>query len=246
MMQSLKMIFKPSYQALGDTILLMEWPAEINRTILLEILGYQNSIATNPIKGVIETYPTYYSLAVVFNPDEINFNQLKTRLEQLSLPEFDPPCYRWSIPVCYAGEQAPDMPAFAKAKRMTSEEIISLHTSATYTVFFMGFLPGFLYLGGLNQKLHHPRKPVPERVIPRGSVAIGGSQTGIYPAASPGGWHVIGNSPVTMFDHRMNPPCFAQPGDEIIFEAICPDTWQLLSLEISADTYVLKKEKING
>lgn len=126
----------------------------------------------------------------------------------------------WEIPVCYASEYGHDLGALAVGHRLTVNDLIALHSSVTYRLHFYGFLPGFPYLNGLPEQLHTPRKTVPDRTVEAGSVAIGGRQTGIYPQESPGGWHVIGRSPVRLFDIAKDPPVIASPGDRIKFEPI--------------------------
>ena len=126
----------------------------------------------------------------------------------------------WKLPVCYDPEYGTDLHSLAHILRMTTHQIIDLHSSVTYRLHFFGFLPGFMYLHGLPELLHVPRKAMPDRVIQAGSVAIGSSQTGIYPTKSPGGWHVIGKCPVLTFDAHSHPPVWAQPGDFIKFEQV--------------------------
>jgi KipI family sensor histidine kinase inhibitor len=126
----------------------------------------------------------------------------------------------WEIPVCYDAEYGYDLGAVALAHRITVNELIALHSSVTYRLHFFGFLPGFPYLNGLPERLHTPRKTVPDRKVDAGSVSIGGRQTGIYTQESPGGWHIIGRSPVVMFDVNRNSPVFASPGDRLKFEPI--------------------------
>jgi inhibitor of KinA len=129
----------------------------------------------------------------------------------------------WEIPVCYAPEYGQDLGALAIAHRIRVSDLISMHAAVTYRLHFFGFLPGFPYLNGLPEQLHTPRKAVPDRTVDAGSVAIGGKQTGIYPQESPGGWHVIGRSPVQLFDIQRDPPVFATPGDQLKFEPIDSD-----------------------
>lgn len=123
----------------------------------------------------------------------------------------------WEIPVCYASETGRDLEALAKAKNISQKQLVDLHSQSLYRIHFYGFLPGFMYLNGLNEKLHSARKPVPDRAVPAGSIAIGGAQTGIYPSSSPGGWHLIGQTPISLFDTRQVTPVFASVGDRITF-----------------------------
>ena len=134
----------------------------------------------------------------------------------------------------------------SKALKLEIEELISIHTQTKYRIYFLGFLPGFLYLEGLNKRLHFPRKENPILNVPKGAVGIGGKQTGIYPNLSPGGWHLIGNTPLTLFDIKQNPPCFASPGDWVSFTSIDQKTYQDLAKKIKKDKLdnLLKNKRI--
>ncbi|MBX9268950.1 5-oxoprolinase subunit PxpB [Chromobacterium violaceum] len=121
------------------------------------------------------------------------------------------------IPVSYGGRHGPDLEAVARHCGLTPDEVVSRHAAGRYTVFFLGFQPGFAYLGGLDPALSAPRRATPRQKVPAGSVAIGGSQTGIYPTASPGGWQIIGRSDAALFDPSRQPPCPLRPGDIVRF-----------------------------
>ena len=136
----------------------------------------------------------------------------------------------WKIPVWYDLKYAPDLLNLSKEKNLDTGKVIKLHSDARYRVNFLGFLPGFLYLSGLDSRLFLKRKKKPLLNIPKGAVAIGGMQTGIYPNISPGGWHLIGNTPVNLFNPKKNPPCFAKPGDWISFEQIDSHTYTKIEL----------------
>lgn len=142
----------------------------------------------------------------------------------------------WEIPVCYHPTLAPDLAAFCKIKKTTTAEIISLHTEPRYKIYFLGFLPGFPYLGGLDRRLHTPRKIQPRQKVPAGSVGIGGHQTGIYPHAAPGGWWLIGRSPVSFFDPRLDPPVLLQAGDYLRFKSIGLKKYYALVKKFSSST----------
>ena len=124
------------------------------------------------------------------------------------------------IPVCYSSKYAPDLEEYASQVKCTIPEIIEIHTSREYPIYFLGFLPGFPYLENLDARLHLDRKSVPSQSIPKGSVAIGGTQTGIYPQDSPGGWHVIGRTPISLFDATKVKPSLFKAGDVIKFYSI--------------------------
>lgn len=129
------------------------------------------------------------------------------------------------IPVVYGGSGGPDLAEVARAADLTSQQVVELHSSADYVVYFIGFQPGFPYLGGLDERLHTPRRAEPRLVVPGGSVGIGGSQTGIYPLAAPGGWQLIGHTPLSLFDPQQQPPTLLRPGDSVRFvpqrEGVC-------------------------
>mgnify|MGYP005819369923 CR=1 FL=1 len=146
----------------------------------------------------------------------------------------------WEIRVCYDLQFGIDLEAISSEKGLSIEEIIALHTENMYTVYFTGFLPGFLYLGGLNEKLSTPRKQTPRTAIPKGAVAIGGTQTGIYPQVSPGGWNIIGNTPVPMFRVNETKPCKIQAGDKIKFHPISDAEHRELIEKVNAGSFELK------
>ncbi|HEX5353991.1 MAG TPA: 5-oxoprolinase subunit PxpB [Rhodanobacteraceae bacterium] len=133
------------------------------------------------------------------------------------------------IPVCYGGEYGPDLDAIAAHARLAPDDIVARHGASDYTVAMLGFAPGFPYLLGLDPVLHMPRRANPRTRVPAGSVAIGGAQTGIYPRELPGGWHLIGRTPLALFTPRREPPCVLAPGDRVCFRAIDADEFTRLS-----------------
>jgi len=133
------------------------------------------------------------------------------------------------IPVCYGGDFGPDLEDVARTHETSTDAIIAAHTAGIYTVAMLGFLPGFPYLDGLDAALHTPRRATPRTAVPAGSVGIGGSSTGVYPFVSPGGWHLIGRTPLTLFAARRTPPTLLQPGDRVHFRAIPADAFRALA-----------------
>ena len=136
------------------------------------------------------------------------------------------------IPVCYDEEFSVDLESYSKAIHLSKDAVLKLHSEAIYSVYFIGFLPGFLYLGGLNSALYLDRKTTPSFNVKKGAVGIGGKQTGIYPQDSPGGWHIIGNSPIELFNPKQNPPCFIKAGDKIKFYSISKSEYQHIKSEV--------------
>jgi inhibitor of KinA len=243
------MAFELTYKPFGERAILVEWPSRIDATILKDILNFKQSIEQNNIKDIVEIKSAYNSLLIIYNSICRNFendiNLLKTlyrkpRLISVILSNL------WKIPVCYDADFGIDLEFMSKEKRMSKAEIIQRHSQAIYTVYFIGFLPGFLYLGGLDDRLHMPRKSTPRLKIEKGAVAIGGHQTGIYPVESPGGWNVIGNSPVEFFNPQKNPPCFAKAGDKISFYPVTMKAYKDIKTLSEAGVYQLESEVMNG
>jgi inhibitor of KinA len=134
-----------------------------------------------------------------------------------------------TIPVCYGGDLGPDINEVAALHNLTADEVISLHSSAEYKVYMIGFVPGFAYLGGLNDLLATPRKATPRSAVPAGAVGIAGKQTGVYPLKTPGGWQIIGQTPVKVFDANRPQPSFLKAGDRVVFKPIDMPGFNLLS-----------------
>lgn len=226
---------------------MIEWPKKIDPNILSDLISYKNRILENDIKEIVELISAYNSITIKYKSTINNIYDEISRLEVLYLAEIkmvEQQNFRWEIPVCYHREFSIDLADLCRQKNMTAPEIISLHSRAVYTVYFIGFIPGFLYLGGLPKKLHTDRKSNPALRVPKGAVAIGGGQTGIYPAESPGGWHVIGNTPVSFFDVTRNSPCFAKSGDQIVFEAISPEEYEQVAAAVKNDDYTIVKHSL--
>ncbi|MFT6865354.1 MAG: inhibitor of KinA [Cyclobacteriaceae bacterium] len=236
-----------SYKRIGESVLLIEWPAEISEENLIRILNIQHGLNQQQIEGILEMWPAYRSLAIHYNPETVSHEQLILKIDSHKNQDHDliKP-NRWLIPVCYESEYALDLLDASKQLKLNPEEVIYRHCAVEYKVHFMGFLPGFMYLGGLDQSINLPRKPAPKRSVPKGAVAIGGFQTGIYPSESPGGWHVIGNSPLRFFDVTAENPCFIQPGDTVRFEAVTHQEYKVSQLETRLDVFDLNAILKNG
>lgn len=221
----------------GPTALLIEWPQRMDRDILNDITTLQTQLGTDSPPGILELVPAYASLGVLFDPAQITFEQLCEQVLALYQASATSPIHStrcWDIPVCYALDWAPDLEALATAKDVSIAKVIQWHTQPVYCIHFIGFLPGFLYLGGLDPRLHSPRLATPRSRVAAGSVGIGGAQTGIYPVSSPGGWQLIGRSPVRLFDPDQPHPCFARAGDELKFRAIDQSTFLEIEAQVQA------------
>lgn len=230
-----------NYKRLNENTLLIEWPAVISETVLTNILRLQKAIQTTLHEQIIESYLAYHSLSIAFNPDKIAFEDLVRLINSLQTfhPSETVSVHRWILPVCYEGAYGPDLENLAHAKKISPAEVIQLHTAPVYKVYFFGFLPGFMYLGGLDTRLHFPRKSTPSQKVKPGSVAIGGQQTGIYPSASPAGWHIIGSCPIPIFNPMLTPPCRINPLDEIVFQPVSQKVHDTILQNCLSGTYSL-------
>ena len=202
--------FPLKYKPFGTTAILIEWPDKMSEPILDDILHFYQKIIQQKRKDAIEIIQSINSLTVIYDNSAIHFDELKIHLEKLykekiQIPKRDQ--YLWKIPVCYDAIFGLDLREISKKSNIPILDIIQLHTQSIYLIYAIGFLPGFLYLGGLDERLYFDRKSAPRMKVPKGAVGIGGKQTGIYPKASPGGWQIIGNSPINFFDKTNTFPC---------------------------------------
>jgi len=218
----MSMSYTLTYFPMGDRALLIEWPSQIEVEIIEEIWQLRAALSHEIITDYIVAY---HSLTIVFSVAQKDFNPwiqwVQDKYTHIkNNPTALTPKKVVELPVYYNPEVAPDLETYLSKKKISLQEMIHLHTKPEYTLFFYGFQPGFMYLGGLDKKLVQPRKDKPSAMVNSGSVAIGGAQTGIYPLAAPGGWHIIGHCPVALFDPHLPEPCIAMPGDTIKFRAI--------------------------
>jgi inhibitor of KinA len=177
-------------------------------------------------------HPAYCSVLISFDPRQASLNMVEEYLASL-LPSIEsmplPPPRHVEIPVCYGGEYGPDLADVAAHNNCTPEDVVRIHSSSEYLVYFLGFSPGFPYMGGLSPQIATPRLPTPRTRVPAGSVAIGGAQTGIYPVSSPGGWRIIGRTPLQLFRPNEDPPVLLHMGDIVRFLPITQETFAELS-----------------
>ena len=219
--------YKLQYKSYGNNAVLIEWPQQINEDILYNIKSFQAIIENHLSEFVVECIATYASLTIIFK--NRNYDEIVTKLKALYKNKEVQKTEKgqlWQLPVCYHKSLGFDLDAYSKAIGLSIKEVISLHCQSIYTLYFIGFLPGFLYLGNLDEGLFLNRKSKPKLTIPKGSVGIGGQQTGIYPQASPGGWHIIGNCPVNLFNLNEKPPSVFRAGDQIQFYEISLDDFR--------------------
>jgi inhibitor of KinA len=208
---------------MGDRGLLLEFGDEISAEVNEKVRRMALAIQAESIEGMIETVPTYRSLLVLYNPLILPVDELKKRLirleEELKQTSFPDPKLT-KIPVLYGGAYGPDLEGVARHLQISPEEVVRLHCSKPYFIYMIGFMPGFPYMGELPDTLITPRLKTPRLSVPAGSVAIAQKQTGIYPMESPGGWQIVGRTPIKLFDPEKDPPALLQMGDLVQFYPI--------------------------
>jgi len=228
-----------SVTPLNESAALVSFGNVIDEAVNQKVISLHKFLAYKPFKGFVESAPAYSSLAVFYNPIEAiqsdtkiksSFDFVKNYLENAltNLPQAEELKENQviGIPVLYDGE---DLQFVANLHQLTLDEVIAIHTSKTYRVFMVGFLPGFPYMGTVDERVATPRKNSPRTSVPAGSVGIAGYQTGIYPQTSPGGWQLIGRTPFKIFDKEKSSPCLLNPGDSIRFYAVGKKDFETLN-----------------
>ena len=214
------------FQPASDQSLLVNLGEKITFDVHERIVKLLRLLEAKPIPGVRNLHPAYCSLLLQFDPFELNHHELELVLrEYLSRLEAVPLSSprQIEIPVCYGGEFGPDLYSVAAKHEMSPDEVIELQASATYVVYFLGFVPGFAYLGGLPEKLSTPRLATPRKMVPPGSLGIAGNQAGVYPFGTPGGWNLIGRTPVAIFQPGRRDMSLLSTGDSVQFSPISPE-----------------------
>lgn len=231
-----KAIFHPA----GDRSLVMEFGDGIEPAINARIRSMAKAIEHSSQIEIEEIIPTYRSIQIFYSPLKIDVAELREKLRAIeeALPEDAGSDYRIvSIPTVYGGEYGPDLEFVAEHNGLSVAEVIEIHTSTDYLLYMLGFTPGFSYLGGMSERIATPRLLKPRVKIPAGSVGIAGSQTGVYPIDSPGGWQLIGRTPLKMYDPLAETPVLLKAGDYVRFVAIDEATYQSILEQVSQGTY---------
>jgi len=213
----------------SDSSLLIVFGNTISPELNQRVITLFRAIQARCDPRIRNLHPAYASLLIDFDPLRMTHDELTAVVRQLDNAvsvAVDEGTEVVTIPVCYDVEFGPDLAEVARHAGLSAEEVIRLHSSPTYLVYFLGFSPGFVYLGGLPDILHTPRLATPRPSIAGGSVGLAGSQTGIYPLDSPGGWRLIGRTPLRMFDPEATPPTRLQPGDRMKFAVIDRATFE--------------------
>ena len=212
----------------SDSAILVEFGDSIDYDINAQVYALQTEIEGSDIAPtVIESIPSYRSLLVEYDLNQCNFADLRDRLDDLVKGISDigkrnlgHDVDTHQIPVAYGGEYGPDLQTVADHAGLSTDEVIEIHSSVDYRVFMLGFAPGFPYLGGMDERIACPRLKTPRTLVPAGSVGIAEYQTGVYPNPSPGGWQLIGRTPIKLFDVNADPPAAMLPGTKVNFVPI--------------------------
>lgn len=236
-----------SYHILGDTALIVRFEQQINPAINGLVQQFKHSIELLHLEGILHILPNYCDITLFYDPSIISFQNLISRLKtiDIQLEQTYRTVQLLHIPVCYNELLGIDIAYVAKYNHINIDEVIKKHSSQKYLVYMLGFTPGFTYLGGLDPMLSTPRLDTPRKVIPAGSVGIAGNQTGIYPIDSPGGWQIIGQTPIKMFDINREPEVLVESGDYIQFDPVTFDEYQLIKEKIRANLYKYQLETIS-
>ncbi len=218
----------PRLHPLGDSAWIVEFGRDIDQPTHAQVMGLAQALAQARAKGlwpeVVEWVPAYTTLTVHFDVSgqtdaaAVAADAL-LNLARSTMP-LSRPGRRWCLPVCFDAEFAPDLAEIAEAQCLPTEQVVSLMTGTAFRVYMLGFQPGFPYMGGLPAALERPRRATPRTVVPERSVAIAGRMCAVYPWRSPGGWHLIGRTPLALFDAARSDPAWLHPGDEVRWAAI--------------------------
>ena len=228
----------------GDTSIVVEFGDQIDRLLNRQVLRTNGAVQRAELKGVTETVPTFRSLLIHYDPLETSAAELIEQLESLTdagdehgfVPR------TWCIPACYEDDKAPDLAKVAERIGLTTDQVIEAHCSHTYHVYMLGFLPGYPYMGDLPAELCLPRLENPRLRVPPGAVAIVTTLTAIYPIESPGGWHLIGSTPVLLFDSDDPRPARLIPGDQVRFTPVTRQAFGEIEASVATGTYLLTSQ----
>ena len=207
----------------GDAAITVEFPSRIDPSLNARVVTLANHVRDRRYVGVLDVVPSYAALTVYIDPCRADVNRLWTILERgaaRSGSDDESAGREHIVPVQYGGADGPDLEVVAAFAQCSPEEVVRRHTSRTYRVYLIGFLPGFPYLGLVDDRIAMPRRETPRVAVPGGAVGIAGVQTGIYPTGAPGGWRLVGRTRVSVFELTREPPCLFRSGDTVRFEAV--------------------------
>lgn len=220
----------PQFLTAGDTVMMVQLGDRIDARLSDTVLALDAALTNAAPAGLLEVVPSYTGLSVHYDPLLLTPEQLKKTVMSLVSGEAADATLgrRWALPTVYGGQFGQDLESLASLHGMTMDEVVRRHSRVDYRVFMLGFMPGFAFMGGLDPALATERLASPRPRVDAGSVGIGGAQTGIFSIEAPSGWHMLGRSPVRVFDPRRSDPFLLAAGDLVSFEPIPPDQWEAL------------------
>lgn len=221
---------RPRLHASGDSLVLVELDPRIAPEVNARAVALAAALRAARLAGVRDVVPSYASVGVHVDPLSLDVGALERAVAEawdlgpIAAAETGPIV---EIPVCYGGEYGPDLAEVAAFAGCGADEVVRWHSETVYRVYMLGFLPGFAYLGAVDETIAMPRRPTPRPMVPAGSVGIAGRQTGVYPTESPGGWHLVGRTPWRMFDATRSRPSLLDAGDRVRFVPVAAGQWTL-------------------
>lgn len=234
---------KPKILICGDKAVTVEFGDELSEECNKRVIKLYKMFKLKKIEGIISMIPTYRSLLIKYDPFKITYYELIKLIELYNNNDTEKEEVKakvYEIPVVYGGEFGPDLDFVARYNNLTVEEVISIHTKPLYRIFMIGFTMGFAYLGGMSEKIATPRLEKPRTEVKAGSVGIAGNQTGIYPISSPGGWRIIGRTPIKIYNPTSENPILLETGNFIKFVRITEDEYRNIEKEVQLNRYQVK------
>lgn len=230
----------------GDTAVVAEFGDRIDRALNRRVLRLNAAVRAAQIRGVTETLPTFRSLLVHYDPLATKNGDVISAIERLLAHDDSAPenGTLWRIPACYEGSYAPDLEEVAQRAGLASDEVVRLHSGTQYQVYMIGFSPGFPYMGDVPEPLALPRRTDPRVRVPAGSIAIAAGMTSVYPVESPGGWHLVGSTPVRLFDLSWPQPALLAPGDSVRFEPVGAQEYERIRAAVATGEYRVRSERV--
>ena len=235
----------PRFLPCGDTALCVEFGDNIDRHVSALVLALADRLEAASMPGIVELVPTFRSLLIHTDPSVLLQAELTAKLEPLltGLEAAEGPGRLWRLPACYDESLAPDLAEVASRTGLTPHQVAERHSAVTYHVYMVGFLPGYPYMGDLPPELALPRRENPRTKVPPGSIAIATTMTAVYPQESPGGWHLIGRTPLPLWDLRRDPPAVFGAGDKVVFQPMTLGDYETLLARSAAGEFRLEPER---